>query len=73
MRLFAATFILGLFLGTAALAGGPSGDGPEQQMAQTKVVVVQPEGDNTAAYVTAFGVIAAAGIGYLGVRKSRKG
>ena len=71
MRLFAATFILSLFLGTAALAGGPSGDGPEQQMAQ--VVVVQPEPDHTAIYVGAVATLLAAGIGYLGVRRSRKG
>jgi hypothetical protein len=67
MRLFAATFILSLFLGAAALAGG----GPEQQMAQ--VVVVQPEPDHTAIYVGAVATVLAAGIGYLGVRRSRKG
>jgi hypothetical protein len=67
MRLFVATFILSLFLGTVALAGG----GLEQQMAQ--VVVVQPEPDHTAIYVGAVATVLAAGIGYLGVRRSRKG
>ena len=70
------TLGFGLLVAGAAFAGGGDyNDMPQQQVAmpQTKVVVVQPEGDNTAAYVTAGAVIVAAGIGYLGVRKNRKG
>jgi hypothetical protein len=81
MRLFIVTCILGIFLGVGAglsEAGGPSGDGwdsPQQQMApQTKVVVVQPDNDNTAIYVvggmTLLGTLGAAAIG---VRRNRKG
>lgn len=69
------TLGLGLLVAGAAFAGGGDFNDSPQQMAmpQTKVVVVQPGGDNTAAYVTAAAVIVAAGIGYLGVRRNRKG
>ncbi len=75
MRSLLAAVVLTLFLVPAAFAGGGNFDEmPQQQMAaQTKIVVVQPRGDNTAAYVAAAAVIVAAGIGYLGVRRNRKG
>ncbi len=67
-----------LLVAGSAFAGGPSGDEPmQQQMApQGKIVVNLPPApprDNTAAYVTAAAVVVAAGIGYLGVRRNRKG
>jgi hypothetical protein len=72
MRLFAATFILSLFLGTAALAGGPSSDGPEQRVAQ-KTIVVQPDNDNTGLIiVAALGLIGTLGAAIITTR-NRKG
>ena len=73
MRLFAATFIFSVFIGTSAFAMGGWEEPEQQKMApQTKVVVVQPEPDHTAIYVGAVATVIAAGIGYLGVRRSRK-
>jgi hypothetical protein len=75
MKILLATAVTALFLliPFAAMAGGGL-DTPEQMaLPQTKVVVVQPNGDNTAAYVAAAAVVVAAGIGYLGVRKNRRG
>jgi hypothetical protein len=72
MLVWAALVVGQLYLSSLVYAGG--GDfGPEQRaVPQTKVVVVQPDGNNTAIYVGAVATILAAGIGYLGVKHSRR-
>ncbi len=71
MRLLAATFILSLFLGTAALAGGSYDDSPQQQMApQTKVVVVPDKSDNTGLIIVAVvGLVGTLGAAVITTRK----
>jgi len=68
------TLGFGLLVAGAVFAGGGDfNDMPQQQMSGKIVVnVPAPPADHTAAYVTAAGVIVAAGIGYLGVRANRK-
>jgi len=72
MRDIIITFILVIMIATASFAGG--GSPPPQQMApmQPNVVVVNPDSGNFEAYLGALATLAAAGIGYLGVRYSRK-
>jgi len=78
MRKFWAAAVLVLFLAPAVFAGQPfNEDSPEQRTMPPVIVNIDtppvPPSDNTGAYIAAAGVVLAAGIGYLGVRKSRKG
>lgn len=73
MRLFVATFILSLFLGTSALAMDGSNDRQEQEQMTQKTIIIQPDTDHTAIYVGAVATILAAGIGFAAVRQNRKG
>lgn len=73
MRLFVATFILSLFLGTAALAMDGSNDRQEQEQMTQKIAIIQPESDNTGLIVVAIvGAVGTLGAAYITTR-NRKG
>jgi len=74
MKKLVVTLLISLFLGVGAAYAGNTGDSPQQQMPQGKIVINVPEPKTNwqipvgVAVVTALG-----GIGVALVRRSRKG
>jgi hypothetical protein len=72
MRLFVATFILSLFLGTSVLAMDGADRQEQEQMTQ-KTVILQPDTDNTGLLLVALvGAVGTLGAAYITTR-NRKG